>query len=813
MQSASTETFSVSFPAVYDQIRITWESITGEHNEDDGFLSFAAIGLQQLSFYNKYKGDELSARFRESCLEQRGPVEVIADKTLPVAGLPAEIRTVQSADGYFYYFGLVPISSEFGYAFIADCDSSARAYFEPVFDEIWQSLRYFGDPSEALTNKNTAINKIISNHQPANTATTTREAEQEIKNITPFSVPEDGRECWQIGDHPFTLNGVSLCYISGSDGALYVKIEAQSPDDADQEHSDIINDYNDGKVYLQFYFKGIYNAGIPTGKFHFEQERENTYMAFLWKGGFHYLQSLTAEITLQEGWLGINGYFNEYPVKLAVKLPVENLAWENYLFLGAREVSTAPPEIVRRLWLTDPYPGILQETLQPLTQLQVLSIDFRDSKQAADFKEVPHALKRLHELKELSLTGVAALDSLPPWLGDLKKLEKMRLSGSRVEDIPSFIFQLPALKKLDLSDNQLQSIHPALPDNLETLTLRNNRLTSVPESVTRLQYLNIENNPLQHLPAGLINMPQLDLELEKKITLLDYTYTGADGRGTISYDDSRFYAKYDPELLAMLGNQIIASGLERFAAGLVNRTRKSVALATTEADTYSVKGNHRFGGLPDLPPGISYPSFIDGNEQKKGLQFIAQINCAAIAHLQDYLPGTGILYFFIKDQEAMEPMVLYYDGDSNELQSAKELAIETEFIYDDRGLYTPFKAEAGKYPGIPNMYNAGSLYPELAGMENLYDETEQLEKGLKAGPVSPVHSMNAYVFKQHGTPEMEAVGNKRGKPEEWMVLLRVSSDNNPGFNFWDAGEIYFVIHKSDLEKKDFSNVYCGLESS
>jgi hypothetical protein len=26
-------------------------------------------------------------------------------------------------------------------------------------------------------------------------------------------------------------------------------------------------------------------------------------------------------------------------------------------------------------------------------------------------------------------------------------------------------------------------------------------------------------------------------------------------------------------------------------------------------------------------------------------------------------------------------------------------------------------------------------------------------------------------------------------------------------------EIYFVIQKSDLDKKDFPNVYCGLESS
>src|ERR1044072_1090531 len=98
-------------------------------------------------------------------------------------------------------------------------------------------------------------------------------------------------------------------------------------------------------------------------------------------------------------------------------------------------------------------------------------------------------------------------------------------------------------------------------------------------------------------------------------------------------------------------------------------------------------------------------------------------------------------------------------------------------------------------------------------MNELYKETEQLQAGLVVGTVKPEHGINSYVFKQHGTPEIEAVNKMMGKPEEWMVLLRVSSDNNPGFCFWDAGEIYFVIHKSDLDKKDFSNVYCGLESS
>lgn len=806
MQSASTETFSVHFPSVYGHIQTVWENIRGEHRKDDDCLSYISISLEELSFYNEYQGDDLLTRFRESCRDLRGAVEVIADKTLPVAGISSYIRTAQSPEGDFYYFGLIPISSEYGYSFTGDCKSTSREFYEPLFDEIWQSLQYFGNPAAALKKRDTALEALISKSQ----VTTTDHTEQDSKNFAPFSVPTDGQEYWLIGDHMFMLTGESQCNISD---ALYVKIEAQAPDDIDLEQSDIINDYNDRKVSLQFSFKGIYNSGIPTGKFRFENEREHTNLGYLWKDGFHYLQNLTAEVTLEEGWLGINGTFNQYPVKLAVKLFTEDLAWEHYRFLSAQEVSTAAPDMVRQLWLTNPYPGILEETIQPLTQLQVLSIDFQDNKQAADFEAIPKAVKRLKELKELSLTGVSALNSLPQWLGDLKKLETIRLSDSKVEGIHPYILQLPVLKKLYLSGNQLQSIHPALPESLETLVLSNNRLTTLPASVTRLQYLNIENNPLQQLPLGLEKIPKLSLELKKKTMLLDYTYKGADGQGTVKYDDSRFYARYDPELLQLLEDQVSATGLSRFHEALLNRARRSVALQTTEEDDYSEKGNHRFGGLPDLPPGTSYPSFTDTDEQVKGLQFIAQINCAAIAHLQDYLPRTGILYFFIKDHEELDPLVLYYNGNSSDLHPAKELDIEPEFIYDYNGIYTPFRAGSGKYASIPAMYNTRHLYPELAEMEDLYDNAEQLKNGLKAPSAGPFHSINDYVFKQHDTPEIEAVDKKRGKPEEWMVLLKVSSDNNPGFQFWDAGEIYFVIHKSDLEQKDFSNVYCGLESS
>ncbi|MNY62919.1 hypothetical protein D3C86_1998080 [compost metagenome] len=97
--------------------------------------------------------------------------------------------------------------------------------------------------------------------------------------------------------------------------------------------------------------------------------------------------------------------------------------------------------------------------------------------------------------------------------------------------------------------------------------------------------------------------------------------------------------------------------------------------------------------------------------------------------------------------------------------------------------------------------------------EGDYDLIDKFRRSLEPQNVKPTHSINSYVFKQHSSPQIEAANKLKGKPEDYMVLLRVGSDNHTGFSFWDAGEIYFVIHKSDLAKGDFSNIFCGLESS
>ena len=76
------------------------------------------------------------------------------------------------------------------------------------------------------------------------------------------------------------------------------------------------------------------------------------------------------------------------------------------------------------------------------------------------------------------------------------------------------------------------------------------------------------------------------------------------------------------------------------------------------------------------------------------------------------------------------------------------------------------------------------------------------------------HTINDLVETANGaSPQAQAASKHGGSPEDWVVLLRLYSDNKCGFQFYDAGELYFVIHKSDLAKHDFSKVFSFAESS
>ncbi len=73
------------------------------------------------------------------------------------------------------------------------------------------------------------------------------------------------------------------------------------------------------------------------------------------------------------------------------------------------------------------------------------------------------------------------------------------------------------------------------------------------------------------------------------------------------------------------------------------------------------------------------------------------------------------------------------------------------------------------------------------------------------GDTGAVYLVNGYVFTQHENPELQVASALKCNPEDWTVLLRVPSAGD--FQWGDVGDLFFMIHKSDLARANFSNVF------
>jgi internalin A len=135
---------------------------------------------------------------------------------------------------------------------------------------------------------------------------------------------------------------------------------------------------------------------------------------------------------------------------------------------------------------------------------------------------LPPEISQLTNLRELNLSG-NQLTRLPDEMSALINLTTLDLYSNRLGHFLFEIDQFSNLKRLDLGDNQLTSLSfeiapfPKLIPKLAELYLWNNRLTDLPEVVTKLTNLttlNLYHNKLRYLSpriAQLTNLTTLDL--------------------------------------------------------------------------------------------------------------------------------------------------------------------------------------------------------------------------------------------------------------------------------------------------------------
>ncbi|NXC63866.1 LRC40 protein, partial [Aleadryas rufinucha] len=106
------------------------------------------------------------------------------------------------------------------------------------------------------------------------------------------------------------------------------------------------------------------------------------------------------------------------------------------------------------------------------------------------------------------------LTSLPPALGQLENLQKLDVSHNKLRSLPEELLQLPRLRSLLVQHNELSQLPEGLGQllTLEELDVSNNQLTAIPTSfalLVNLVRLNLAWNQLRELPADLSAMKSL----------------------------------------------------------------------------------------------------------------------------------------------------------------------------------------------------------------------------------------------------------------------------------------------------------------
>jgi uncharacterized protein YwqG len=284
---------------------------------------------------------------------------------------------------------------------------------------------------------------------------------------------------------------------------------------------------------------------------------------------------------------------------------------------------------------------------------------------------------------------------------------------------------------------------------------------------------------------------------------------------------------------AQLRAQFGAVGLSHIADRVIGVSRPAVHLCTTaQPEDQILTGVSKFGGSPDLPATLTWPTWHD-----KPQGFIAQVNLAEIASDDPpgILPGRGILYFFydLWDQPAgYDPKhsgagrVIYFDGDLAQLRRRRVPPGPHAPLY--AAPFTPCAVTYFLELSSPSWFS--TLIDNLALSREDQDRYADWWCDADREPV-PFHQLLGLPSPIQGEMEVECQLASNGvyidekawtDPQydhlktaaaDWQLLLQVDSDDTLGTAWGADGRIYYGIRRQDLTIGDFDNTWivrqCG----
>ncbi len=224
------------------------------------------------------------------------------------------------------------------------------------------------------------------------------------------------------------------------------------------------------------------------------------------------------------------------------------------------------------------------------------------------------------------------------------------------------------------------------------------------------------------------------------------------------------------------------------------------------------RGASRFGGAPDLPPGMAWPRRGD-----RPLTFLAQLRMADLRGLDAsaLLPEDGWL-------------VVFYDAEEQPWGGGEDDLAGLQVVYVDgpvSGLER--RAKKGEAPpsAAPLAVHAGFSLPSAlpAPIAEAFPKDSDKDMWIEWSSLRDAVALKPFATnaRHHllGHPDEiqdEMRHDLPGSPEEWVLLLQLDSDEVAGAVSWtwgDVGRLYFWIRRDDLAQRDFSKVRCLLQCS
>ena len=264
-------------------------------------------------------------------------------------------------------------------------------------------------------------------------------------------------------------------------------------------------------------------------------------------------------------------------------------------------------------------------------------------------------------------------------------------------------------------------------------------------------------------------------------------------------------------------------GLFEFLKPMAKNAIKIDAQAKDDGDI--AIGASKFGGQPDLPASVSWPSNENG-----ALSFVAQINFAEVSKFDTdgLLPKSGMLYLFYDinlriwgyDPADKKGFAVIFSEAAQD-QLARQNVDSGNFTFGARSL--SFRSEQNLPSLQSSLVPFGKFSEEqweayheiiepswqakenklLGHSDNIQDgmelECELVANGLDCGDGSAYHHPNIAEFEKNAA--------------QWQLLLQIDSDWDSDMDWDGEGRIYLWIKRDDLAVRDFSKTWLVLQTS